>query len=305
MRSSSTVPPMSSTSSMRQGVRPRRSAASSTGLSFRGRFMMAPAAVSRARGLAAASSSPACRGVPEEPGPSPSMARMPSIRLSRGFTYPVRSSNTSAKVSVIRVGGVVAHLGQAGDHPEQVLHRPRHAHEHVGFHLAQVDHPIGLRHGGDDLRLAEHLPLRQGHGAGGGIHGQLRPGGRGGRRHAGLLVQTAEHGLLVQGAAGLVQTAEHGLLVQGAAGAVADHRRAPRLLHQLGHCLHHRRVGADSALRRGGPEQVGLEDNPLPGADEPVHAAHLLHQGADAHLRLLVVRAGRRVDLSFFHEMTS
>jgi len=61
--------------------------------------MRAAAAASRARGLSDTSSTPACLGVPEAPGPSPSMASTPSMMLSRGLTYSARSSSTSANCS--------------------------------------------------------------------------------------------------------------------------------------------------------------------------------------------------------------
>ncbi len=62
---------------------------------------MAPATTSRARGFSDASSSPTGLGVPDAPGPSPSMATTASITDSRGAASAHRSSSMWANCSLL------------------------------------------------------------------------------------------------------------------------------------------------------------------------------------------------------------
>ena len=83
----------------------------------------------------------------------------------------------------------------------------------------------------------------------------------------------------------------------GPAGAVGDGHLCPLCRRQLGHGGRHRRVGAHRLLRPGGPEEVGLEQQRLPGAGEAAHAPHLLQQGGDGFLRPPVIAAAAYIDL--------
>ena len=197
--------------------------------------------------------------------------------VQTGFHTAVDVDEHAGEDARVRELDVLSRLAVAAGEAEEVLHRARETHEGVGLHLADVDDRVRL---GDLLREVKLL------------FGQsLR------ERHADLLIHRRE-GRAIDGflrvQADLRCAFDAGVVTGGIA---VFHAAAAALLQQAQHGADDGGVRGDGGVDLRGLEQIGLDEDLLLRADEPVHSAEGADAGADGLInRLRIVGITRDGD---------